>query len=159
MGHLRYRLTDVPPQSNSPPESVLSGSERRPRDVPREGDETRRTRHVLRESKYSTNSTAHEARKSAPQQQHQQQPRMCRHKTQKRDGWRENAYPERNKRKSTNAHLHRSYVRISATSHQARMHAQKNTLQLAHHRVECGNERNSGISPFVTVPRRTITPT
>ena len=24
LGHLRYRLTDVPPQSNSPPESVLS---------------------------------------------------------------------------------------------------------------------------------------
>ena len=23
LGHLRYRLTDVPPQSNSPPESVL----------------------------------------------------------------------------------------------------------------------------------------
>jgi len=27
LGHLRYRLTDVPPQSNSPPERVL-GSQR-----------------------------------------------------------------------------------------------------------------------------------
>ena len=33
LGHLRYRLTDVPPQSNSPPDSVLGadrgGRERR----------------------------------------------------------------------------------------------------------------------------------
>lgn len=25
LGHLRYRLTDVPPQPNSPPDSVLCG--------------------------------------------------------------------------------------------------------------------------------------
>ena len=33
LGHLRYRLTDVPPQSNSPPDNVL-GAGRPGREVP-----------------------------------------------------------------------------------------------------------------------------
>ena len=39
LGHLRYRLTDVPPQSNSPPDNVL-GAGRPGREVP--GLRTRR---------------------------------------------------------------------------------------------------------------------
>ena len=31
LGHLRYRLTDVPPQSNSPPDTVLRAGHARPR--------------------------------------------------------------------------------------------------------------------------------
>ena len=29
LGHLRYRLTDVPPQSNSPPDTVIRADHRR----------------------------------------------------------------------------------------------------------------------------------
>ena len=41
LGHLRYRLTDVPPQSNSQPESVLS----RTRQEPRNGTEQTEPEH------------------------------------------------------------------------------------------------------------------
>ena len=36
LGHLRYLLTDVPPQSNSPPDTVFRADRRAPED-PREG--------------------------------------------------------------------------------------------------------------------------
>jgi hypothetical protein len=31
LGHLRYRLTDVPPQSNSPPDTVFGAGRRQPK--------------------------------------------------------------------------------------------------------------------------------
>ena len=37
LGHLRYLLTDVPPQSNSPPEAVLGGDRAESRLGAREG--------------------------------------------------------------------------------------------------------------------------
>lgn len=35
LGHLRYRLTDVPPQSNSPPDKVFRAGHERPTKGPR----------------------------------------------------------------------------------------------------------------------------
>ena len=34
LGHLRYRLTDVPPQPNSPPDAVSDADRRRPEATP-----------------------------------------------------------------------------------------------------------------------------
>ena len=38
LGHLRYRLTDVPPQSNSPSDYVLDTGRARPRTASAAGD-------------------------------------------------------------------------------------------------------------------------
>ena len=37
LGHLRYRLTDVPPQSNSPPDTVFRADHGQPPDAGRAG--------------------------------------------------------------------------------------------------------------------------
>ena len=52
LGHLRYLLTDVPPQSNSPPDTVFRADRRRPRgaerDLQRENAVRRRATHAFR---------------------------------------------------------------------------------------------------------------
>lgn len=72
LGHLRYSLTDVPPQSNSPPGSVLESDHAgayigvRRDHVPKDGSASRRSARLAREHRDSRRLSERRTRSASP---------------------------------------------------------------------------------------------